>query len=111
MLTAEDRARERRKIMDGAWPHFPVLPVVNREDRDPTGFPPCGLIFWRMGIENGPIKIYEVNLFSLPDLAIVAKKKLGKDSVTWAEVFEAGDVNVTEYADLDSFFDDGWMAD
>lgn len=105
-LTKDERAKERRLIMDGAWPLFPVLPVKRYSDNDAEN---CGLIAWRMGIENGPIRVYLVNYFSLGEKADKIRKETGEDGVTYSQLLK--DEPVLEYESLEAFFDAGWMGD
>ena len=109
-LSADERRKERRLIMDGAWPHFPLLPVINRDMPDEKfgEFPATGLIAWRMGIEEGPIRVYLSNLYELPGLAEKFQQETG-ERAKYADVLK--DVPVKEYATLDEFFDAGWQGD
>lgn len=104
-LTGSERAAERKLILDGAWPHFPILPV-KRNAADEGGF---GLLAWhfvspereREG-KDGPWRVYLANLFE------IGARHTGQ-RVTWAKALE--DVPFIEYANLDEFFDAGWRGD
>jgi hypothetical protein len=102
ILTGSDRDRERRLILDGAWPHFPILPVQRNADEDDLG-----LLIWRYvptGREatSGPWRVYLVNLVE------VSLRHRG-EKVTWAKALEG--VRYIEYPTLDDFFDAGWRGD
>jgi hypothetical protein len=101
-LTGSERAHERRLVLDGAWPHFPILPVVR--DTDEGG---VGLLVWHFvphGHQgsDGPWRVYLANLVAL-SVANEGKR------ITWGEVL--ADVPFIEYPDLDEFFDAGWRGD
>lgn len=103
VLKGDDRLHERNLILDGAWPHFPILPVK----RDGAGqFPDVGLMPWRYVPEgreetSGPWRVYLANLMEIA---------LGTEGpTTWADALV--DVPYVEYATLDEFFDAGWRGD
>src|SRR3954468_1914387 len=60
MQTELERRRERRQIVTGNWPHFPVLPVKRHTPRSYR--PEIGVIFWDREIETKPIQVYLTNL-------------------------------------------------
>jgi hypothetical protein len=110
VLTGELRERERRLILDGAWPHFPILPV-KRNGGD--GHDDLGLLVWRYvptGREKtaGPWKVYRANLVEVSLRAQAVTKEIGR-KVSWGEALT--EVETYEYPTLDDFFDAGWMGD
>ena len=101
MRMRDDLRLERRRILDGAWPHFPILPVVNLKDRR------TGLIAWvyvAPPAQDRPVRVYLANIF---ELGIEAKEK-GRP-VTWKEALEGAET--VEYPTLAAFFEAGWRAD
>jgi hypothetical protein len=105
VLQGTDRERERKLILDGAWPHFPILPVKRYSDEASQE----GLMPWRYvapGREHtsGPWRVYLANLFALG----LEMQEKGRP-VTWAEALT--DVPYVEYPTLDDFFDAGWRGD
>lgn len=98
---ADDLALERQLILDGNWPHFPILPVVK------LGASTVGLIAWRYvapPAQDRPVTVYLANLVAL---ALKAQEK-GRP-VTWKETLEG--VETVEYPTMDAFFADGWRGD
>jgi hypothetical protein len=106
-LNDEERREERRLIADGAWPLFPVLPIKRSMRND--GLADLGIILWRYGIENGPITVYEIDLWSMQERGREVKAKNLGEAITYAKVLDG--VPSTKYATLDEFFDDGWRGD
>lgn len=111
ILNEQERKEERRLIMDGAWPHFPVLPVKRDNSEDRFGVD-IGVILWRMGIEKGPIKVYLANLMAMSMQAAHNREKENR-LTTYKELFDDPTIceGVLEYATLEDFFDAGWRGD
>lgn len=98
ILKGADRVQERRFILDGAFPHFPMLPVK----RDTADGLECGMIAWQFVKEGDdlPVKVYLANLVAV---------QINASGKSWKEALEG--VPTVDYLSLDAFFDAGWRGD
>ncbi len=98
MQTFPERVAERRAILDGAWPHFPVLPV-KRDSTTRDAWIDVGLIAWEHVPSGGDraVRVWLVSIFSL------------EAGLTYAEALK--DVPFVDYPTIDTFLDDGWRGD
>lgn len=103
-LTGREREAERALILGGAWPFFPILPVVRDGDEGSVGLLPWRFISTEAERErsDGPWRVYLANLVEIG-------LRHGGEKVTWAKALE--DVPFIEYTNLDEFFDAGWRGD
>src|SRR4051794_11664954 len=106
MQTELERRRERRQIVTGNWPHFPVLPVKRHTPRSYR--PEIGVIFWDREIETKPVKVYRTNLLVLSERTrdfVQAHNRKPR----FSELLE--DVKTVDYKSLDEMLNDGWIGD
>ena len=73
------------------WPAYPLMPVVNRGEREPGSMPPCGFLV----VGHGS-KVYKTNMFGLKDGEIIP---------------QLAGVPTDEFDSFEAMLDAGWECD
>jgi hypothetical protein len=98
VLTKAERSRERIWILDGAWPHHPIAPVI----RGDLLAGDAGLIVWHFvapPTQDRPVRVYLANLAECSLKAAAIQNETGQP-VSWGTILEG--VERIDYPTLDA---------